>query len=116
MTPKEFAEYIKNEVILDLANNHETILGMQPRDISDSTWKKIVEASNTMSQLQKEAMQLYAMQAMIDVATNILGILDGTCILSNHREDFALMYGENAEEINGNLQDYFLNLIQEQDT
>jgi hypothetical protein len=37
-----------------------------------------------------------------------LGILDGTSILRDYRDDFCLMYGNDTDKLNGNLQDYFL--------
>jgi hypothetical protein len=47
-------------------------------------------------------------QVMVDTLSNIFGILDGSTLLEKHRDYFHLTYGSEPQELNGDLQDFFL--------
>lgn len=113
MSPQEFAEYIRTEVVMDIATGHGDLFSLPIEKFTDPKWKKIRISYESMSEPQKEAMRFFGLQASIDTASNILGILDGSSILPKHREDFSLRYGDSDREINGNLQDYFLSSLEE---
>jgi hypothetical protein len=109
MTPKDFADCIRREVIRDNLGYYNDLLARPPDRIRPGgVWQKIVKAFGTMNDEQQEALLTLTQQAMVDTASNILGILDGSSILQDYREEFLLRYGESPDRLNGALQDHFL--------
>lgn len=113
MTPEDFAECIHDEVIEDNLKCYHDLLAKPSARIDDPVWQKISRAYETMSETQRNALHLMARQAMIDTASNILGILDGTSILRDHREEFSVIYGSAGDRLNGDLQDHFLARVED---
>ena len=113
MTPKSFANSIRKEVIEQNLDYYRDLLAMPYEQVKDGKIREIVHAFASMTKAQKESMLSIVEQAMIDTASNVLGILDGTTILANDREDFSLRYGDSDVLLNGDLQDYFLADIEE---
>jgi hypothetical protein len=108
MSPKDFAGCIHREVIEDNLRSYDHLLARPLEQIRDATWRKIAQTYATMNNDQQEALRLLARQVMVDTASNILGILDGSSILESYRKEFSLTYGTDSDRLNGELQDYFL--------
>lgn len=64
-----------------------------------------------LSEKEKQAMINMIKIVISDTASTILGTVDGTHMVNNIDKDFQLIYDD--EEIQGDLQDYFLALIED---
>ncbi len=47
-------------------------------------------------------------QVIVDTLSNVFGVLDGSTPLENYRDYFHLAYGDDPQDLNGDLQDIFL--------
>lgn len=113
MTPQEFVACVQKEVIHRNLAAYEDVVSTQPERVTDAVWQQIQQAYLSMNEDQRSALRLIARQAMIDTTSTILGILDGTTLLENYRENFCLSYGSSSQRLNGDLQDYFLASLEE---
>jgi len=52
----------------------------------------------------------FARQVMVDTVSNVFAILDGVSFLEGQEGEISLAIGESREQINGELQDRFLEL------
>jgi hypothetical protein len=108
MTPQDFVSCIRNEVVEQNLKTYGNVCSMPADEIRDPQWREIARACSTMTESQLAAVSHFTKKAMIDTASSILGILDGTCILANYRKLFFLKYGDSDVPLNGDLQDFFL--------
>lgn len=114
MTPENLARYVREDVIENGVTRYEQSLALPANQIRDEVWQKIAAGYRAMSDDQRGALLLIARQAMIDTASGILGILDGSVILRDHREEFELFYGAEHEKLNGELQDELLAQLEDE--
>lgn len=113
MTPQDFVGCVRREVIEQNLRTYEDLLATPVDHIRDEQWRRIATNYVSMNEEQRTAVLVLTRKAMIDTASNILGILDGTSLLENYREAFALTYGAAGRQLNGDLQDYFLADLEE---
>lgn len=110
MTPQEFVSCIRREVLeqnLALYRQH------LERPVSTTTgpdthWPQMAKLYQSLTEEQRRLFLEGVRQVMVDTLSNALGILDGSTLLEKHRDYFHLTYGDDPQEINGELQDLFL--------
>ena len=71
-------------------------------------WPQIAQLYRSLTEEQRRQFMEGIRQVIVDTLSNMLGILDGSTLLEKHRDDFHLTYGDDPQEINGDLQDLFL--------
>ena len=108
MTPQDFVSCIRIEVVEQNLKTYASVCSMPADEIRDPQWQEMARACSTMTESQLTAVRHFTRKVMVDTASNILGILDGTCILADYRKAFDLKYGDSSTPLNGDLQDYFL--------
>lgn len=113
ITAAEFAEYVYRHVVEDNLRVYASLLRQDATKIGDAAWRKIADAHRTMNSDQRAATQLLASLVLVDAVSNVLGILDGTCILEEHRQEFRVLYGDGNAPLNGSLQDIFLAIVEQ---
>jgi len=109
MSPEDFTQIIKKEILTSLSNNYKDLI--EKGSLKDY-WPNMFNFCRSLNDKQKEDFLKIIEQVMIDVISNFFGILDGNCLLKSYDDNFLLTYGDNQEPLNGMLQDYFLSDIQ----
>jgi len=107
MTNKEFVKIIRNRVLYNILEHYNSIINSRLENCPTDTSKHFFEFFNSMSDGDKEILCKLNKFVIVDTISTLLGILDGTTILREHREDFSLTYGDQPERINRYLLDYF---------
>lgn len=112
MNDETFATIINQEVI-QKALSHYCDLVELPGDCptgkpSKQKWTEVLETIRNLDPSTKRMLMIFVNQVSVDTAAHLLGILDGSSILDNHREEFRLYYGDGSIALNGDLQTYFL--------
>lgn len=110
MTPEEFVACIRRAVLDDNLAAYRRYL--EPATAATtgphSEWYQVAEVYGALSDEQRGAMISVLRNAIVDTLSNVLGILDGTTLLATYRERFRLTYGDDQQQLNGDLQDLLL--------
>ena len=110
MNPQEFISCIRREVLdANLAmykQGFEHSASITTKQ--DSRWPRMATLYQSLTEQQQVQLMEAIRQVMEDTLSNVLGILDGSTLLENHRGSFHLTYDDKPEELNGELQDIFL--------
>lgn len=77
----------------------------------DDTFSQVNKVFISLSEKEKNAIMNMIKIVISDTASTILGTLDGTHMVDNIDKDFQLIYDN--EEIQGDLQDLFLALVED---
>jgi hypothetical protein len=108
MTPQQFVLSIRREILeVNLSTYRENV---EKRDGTGRKqhWPGMVEFCESLNEHQRRQFMTIIRQVMVDTLSNVFGILDGSTLLESHRDYFHLTYGDESQEINGELQDLFL--------
>lgn len=95
------------EIYKNLFENTDT------KKVKDDYWKSALSFYNKLSNHDKKMFFEILRQISIDTTSNILAILDGVTYMENQDDDFNLSFVKTRETINGELQDLFLEIIEE---
>lgn len=107
MTAEDFAKLLKSEIVEQGTAHYCDLLGL-PKGIShEGAYAHAVEHLSSLDRATKSAIKLLLEQVSIDSISHVLGIIDGSTILADHRGEFKLLY-EDREPLNGDLQSFFL--------
>lgn len=114
MTPEEFTSTIKASIVHENISMYKEIFQSTSVDVAtDLYWKRALSFYHSLDDANQKVLFEIIGQSIIDTLSNVLGVLDGSTILGNFKEEFHLTYGDNEHELNGDLQDLFLGDIQE---
>jgi len=111
MVDEKFAQEIFQEVVIDFYNIYTELLRTELEEVTDNSLKNGIKLFSILSENHQKVLIQLMIRASIDATSTVLGIIDGTTILSNTWEEFELIY--NNEVINGFLQDHFLALVED---
>lgn len=75
---------------------------------SAEEWTQALDHLKKLDATTKRQLMIFIRQVSIDTAAHLLGIIDGSSLLEEHREEFRLYYGDDDQAINGDMQTYFL--------
>ena len=109
MNDEEFSKIIHAQVIgeqqIHICNQLNCT---DSKSAHEDAWADVLEALSGLTPEIKSKIAVFATQMCVDSVSHVLGILDGTSILENHRDEFKLTYGKSKKTLNGDLQTYFL--------
>jgi hypothetical protein len=108
MTPEEFISCIRHEVLEDSLTMYREHLDRSLSGTEKVYWPRMAEFYRSLSDEQRQQFLEAIRQVMVDTLSNVMGILDGSTLLEQHRDFFHLTYGNERQELNGDLQDLFL--------
>lgn len=83
-------------------------------EASDPVWKGIIPMYINFSKEEKETFIKFLKIVEINTLSHVLGILDGTTYAEGIEDDFILTTENDNKKINEDLQDLFLELIEEE--
>ncbi|PSU16341.1 transposase [Photobacterium kishitanii] len=114
MKPEEFVKKVKQSVIDDNLTIYKDLFKNTDADhVSDLYWKESLTFFKKLSDEEKETMFKIMRQVSVDTVSNIFGILDGISYLEGQSGDFLLTVDNKQEQLNGDLQDIFLEIEEE---
>jgi hypothetical protein len=109
MTPQQFISCIRTEILQQNFAIYQSMYSENNLSGPKSQyWKQMAAFYASLNEGQRKQFEIAARQIMVDTISNMLGVLDGTSILEKYRDEFHLTYNGDENQINGNLQDYFL--------
>lgn len=76
--------------------------------VNDIYWKEVLGFYSTLTTDQKDSLFKIIRQVEVDTVSNLLGVLDGVSWLENQTSPFIVTEKGKSEQINGNLQDLFI--------
>lgn len=112
MNTQIFVEKI-NKYIIDENDKiyRELFTNTKIENVKDEYWKQAQLLFNSLSEENKEVFFKIIHQIMVDTISTLLGTIDGVIDLGYDDFDFSLKEKDNV--LSGDLQDYFLSLIEE---
>ncbi len=110
MTPQEFVSCIRREVLEESLKMYRQSLERSASTPTgrDTYWPEMTEFYQSLNEEQRPQFMDGIRQVLVDTLSNVFGILDGSTLLEKHRDYFHLTYGDEPQELNGELQDLFL--------
>ena len=111
MTDKEFINAIRSEVVDEYTQSFKEILADNTIEATDPYWKKLILFYDDLDFQQRDVLLSVVRQVMVDTLSNILGIIDGGCILNDFRGDFELSM--DGQSLAGDLKDLLLEAEEE---
>ncbi|PRA94538.1 transposase [Chryseobacterium sp. MYb7] len=113
MKAEEFVKILNRDVIKANLELYKSLLE-NTNEATDPIWKSILPMYINFSREEKEVFLKFLRIVEINTLSHVLGILDGTTHADNIEEDFILMTENKNEKINEDLQDLFLELIEQE--
>lgn len=113
MKPQELVKILNRDVIKGNLKLYESLLETT-NEATDPVWKGILPVYIDFSKEEKENFLKFLKIVEINTLSHVLGILDGTTHADGIDTDFILTTEQNNDKINENLQDLFLELIEEE--
>lgn len=115
MKTKDFVKEIRKSII----DENETIYRdlFETTDVdqtSDVYWKEALIFFNKLEAEDRETLFKIMRQVSVDTISNIFAVLDGVSFLEGQEDQFNLTIGEGMEQLNGSLQDIFLEIEEDQ--
>lgn len=112
MEAKELIKVLNNEVIEGNLELYKNLLDTTT-EAQDPVWKGILPMYINFSKEEKDVFLKFLRIVEINTLSHVLGILDGSTYANGIDEEFLLTSENNDEKINEDLQDLFLELIEE---
>jgi len=113
MKAEEFVKILNRDVIKGNLDLYQNLLE-NTNEATDPVWKGILPMYINFSREEKEVFLKFLKIVEINTLSHVLGILDGTTHADDIKEDFILITENKNEKINEDLQDLFLELIEEE--
>ncbi|WP_277115256.1 hypothetical protein [Chryseobacterium sp.] len=113
MRPEELIKILNRDVIKGNLELYQNLLE-NTNEATDPVWKGILPMYINFSREEKEVFLKFLKIVEINTLSHVLGILDGTTHADDIEEDFILITENKNEKINEDLQDLFLELIEEE--
>lgn len=109
-------EFVINEIYKELFKDNlkkysERLNRRDQESYHETTFSQVNKIFVNLSEKEKQSVIDMIKIVMTDTASTIFGMLDGTHSVNNIDEDFQLIYDN--EEIQGDLQDLFLALVED---
>ena len=77
-------------------------------EVTDEYLRNALHLYSSLSYENKEVLLNIIKQITVDTVSNMFGIIDGSSSLDGKFEDFTLLYNNNGQKLNGDLQDILL--------
>ncbi|MEE6450219.1 transposase [Gottfriedia acidiceleris] len=114
MNNEEFVKNIYQSVVKDGLSEYEDLfVNTETKDVTDNYWKDALKFFEELTEDNKKMLFKIIEQIQVDTVSTVFGILDGVVSISD--DDFEIEMKINGEEelLNGDLQDSFLELVEE---
>jgi hypothetical protein len=112
MTPEKLVAILKREVIEGNIELYKNLLNTT-NEAQDPVWKRILLMYIESSKEDKEVFLKFLRIVEINTLSHVLGILDGSTYVDEIKDEFVLTTESSKGKINEDLQDLFLELIEE---
>jgi len=84
-------------------------------DVVDAHWARVLRLFDSLEHEQETLLLEIVQQTIVDTVSNLLGVLDGSSPLPGVDEELWLGVGSDASgKLNGELQDTFLELVEQE--
>ncbi|AKK73617.1 hypothetical protein OK18_14320 [Chryseobacterium gallinarum] len=113
MKPEELVKILNRDVIKGNLELYQSLLDTT-NEATDPVWKGILPIYINFSREEKEIFLKFLKIVEINTLSHVLGILDGTTYADGIEQDFILTVENDDKKINEDLQDLFLELIEEE--
>lgn len=109
MTPENFVTQVRKAVVDENAAIYKDLFeSTAPDAASDPYWKRALSLYGSLDEAGRRVLFEIMRQTSVDTVSNMLAVLDGVSALEGPREDFILTTSSDPQQINGSLQDLFL--------
>lgn len=109
MNSKDFVTVLKNAVVNDNMSIYKELFeSTLIDDVTDDYWRQALTLFKTLTNDQQDVFFTIIRQTILDTTSNILGIIDGSCMIEGANDDFSLTYGQSNHSLAGDLQRLFL--------
>jgi len=116
MTPEHFVTQVLSEIIDQNTISYKHIFETTaPQKATDPYWKRALVLFHSLNETDQTVFFEILRQVNIDTVSNLFAILDGVTSLEGQCEDFVLTTTASNKNINGNLQDLFLEIVEHED-
>ncbi|MCT2561817.1 hypothetical protein [Chryseobacterium herbae] len=112
MTPEQLVAILKRDVIDGNIELYKNLLNTT-NEAQNPIWKSILLMYIELSKEDKEVFLNFLRIVEINTLSHVLGILDGSTYVDEINDEFILTTESSNEKINEDLQDLFLELIEE---
>ncbi|WP_299178595.1 hypothetical protein [uncultured Chryseobacterium sp.] len=113
MKPEDLIKILNRDVIKGNLELYQNLLDTT-NEATDPVWKGILPMYINFSKEEKETFLKFLKIVEINTLSHVLGILDGTTYAEGIENDFILTTENDNKKINEDLQDLFLELIEEE--
>jgi hypothetical protein len=108
----EFVELLKANVLdFNFISYIQFFRSGNLETVMDPYWKKALQLYEHIKESEKEVFFMIIKQIEIDTISSLLGIIDGTIVIKENA-DINLSINVGNKSIGGNLQDQFLEIIE----
>lgn len=105
----EFVTKLKGQVIDGDNKIYQNLLN-ETNEATDPIWQNMLLIYKKMTKDQQLAFVQFLRLIQVNTLSHVLGILDGSTYLAESIEDFVLKTAGGDHQINGSLQDIFLEM------
>ncbi|MDQ0065124.1 hypothetical protein [Chryseobacterium lathyri] len=113
MKPEELVKVLNRDVINGNLELYQNLLDTT-NEATDPVWKGILPLYINFSKEEKEIFLKFLKIVEINTLSHVLGIIDGTTYAEGIENEFSLTTENDNNKINGDLQDLFLELVEEE--
>ena len=111
MKPEEFVKKIRQSVLDENIAIYKDLFETTEVDqASDPYWKEALDLFEKLGDKEKETLFKIMRQVSVDTISNMFALLDGVICLEEQDGDFSLTIENKQEQLNGDLQDIFLEI------
>jgi len=111
MKPEEFVKKIRQSVLDENVAIYRDLFETTEVDqASDPYWKEARGLFEKLGDKEKETLFKIMRQVSVDTISNMFALLDGVSCLEDQDGDFSLTIENEQEQLNGDLQDIFLEI------
>ena len=111
MTPQEFVRQIRSSIVEENLFLYKDIFkSTAPHTATDAHWKRALTLYGKLDSEDQNVMFDIMRQVMVDTISNVFSVLDGVSQLDGQVGEFSLTSNSGSHQINGELQDRFLEL------
>lgn len=111
MKPEEFVKKIRQSVLDENIAIYKDLFETTEVDqASDPYWKEALDLFEKLGDKEKETLFKIMRQVSVDTISNMFALLDGVICLEEQDGEFSLTIENKQEQLNGDLQDIFLEI------
>jgi putative transposase len=109
MNPETFVNRVRSAIIEENISTYKNFFeSTSLDDATDPYWKRALVFYQSHNESDRTVLLEIVRQVMDDTVSNVFAVLDGVSSLDGSPEDFDLIAKSNGQQINGSLQDLFL--------